>query len=385
MGGEVTRLGAAGFCAIAVSFGPARAGYGLFLPDFREEFGLSIELSGLVASGLQAGYLAALVAVGLLVARTGARALILLGMLAAGGGMALVAFAPGAPVLAIGVVVAGMSAGWAWAPYNDAVESAVPRRLRGRVLSVISTGTTFGVLAAGLTALLADEAWRTAWVVFALSAVAAGAMNLAFVRGGSVSPRGTSGPRFLVRRGAVPLFGVAFSFGAVSAFYWAFAVELVSRSVALPVAAGPLFYVVVGLAGFAGLFTGDAVRRFGIVRVLLAVMATLTLAAGLLAGAPGVLAACGASAAFYGVGVMAMSSLLAIWSSLAFPEGPSTGFSATLLFFGVGCVAGPAVLGGLAGSAGLETAFAVAAAVTLLTAAAAFLPPGEPAEVHPRS
>ena len=55
------------------------------------------------------------------------------------------------------------------------------------------------------------------------------------------------------------------------------------------------------------------------------------------------------------------------------------------LFVATGCVAGPAVLGGLAGSAGLETAFAVAAAATLLTAAAAFLPPGEPAEVHSRS
>ena len=49
MGVEAGRVGAAAFCAIAVSFGPARAGYGLFLPQFRDEFGLSIQLSGLVA------------------------------------------------------------------------------------------------------------------------------------------------------------------------------------------------------------------------------------------------------------------------------------------------------------------------------------------------
>ena len=38
------RLGLAGFFAIAVAFGPARSGFGLFLPDFRREFGLSTEI-----------------------------------------------------------------------------------------------------------------------------------------------------------------------------------------------------------------------------------------------------------------------------------------------------------------------------------------------------
>ncbi len=99
--GEAKRLGTAGFCAIAVGFGPARAGYGLFLPDFRDEFGLSIGLSGLVASGLQAGYLVALTLVGLLVARVGPRPFVVVGMSAAGLGMVLVALVPGAILLAV--------------------------------------------------------------------------------------------------------------------------------------------------------------------------------------------------------------------------------------------------------------------------------------------
>ena len=63
------QLGLAGFFATAVAFGPARNGYGLFLPDIREEFGLSTVILGLIASGLYAGYLAALFAVGLFAAR----------------------------------------------------------------------------------------------------------------------------------------------------------------------------------------------------------------------------------------------------------------------------------------------------------------------------
>jgi sugar phosphate permease len=70
---EAGRLGLAGFFATAVAFGPARNGYGLFLPEIREEFGLSTAMLGFIASGLYAGYLVALAAVGLLAARLGPR------------------------------------------------------------------------------------------------------------------------------------------------------------------------------------------------------------------------------------------------------------------------------------------------------------------------
>ncbi|MEJ7842306.1 MAG: MFS transporter, partial [Rubrobacter sp.] len=119
--GASGRLGLAGFVATAVTFGPARNGYGLFLPEIREEFGLSTQMLGFIASGLYAGYLAALLAVGLFAARTGPRLPVLVGLFSAGVGTTLVAFSPNATVLAAGVILAGTGAGWSWAPYNDAV------------------------------------------------------------------------------------------------------------------------------------------------------------------------------------------------------------------------------------------------------------------------
>jgi MFS family permease len=76
------------------------------------------------------------------------------------------------------------------------------------------------------------------------------------------------------------------------------------------------------------------------------------------------------SAVLFGTGVMFMSALLSIWSSDVFPESPSRGFSSALFVFGVGLTAGPASLGALAASFGLEVMFLVAAAVTALTALA---------------
>ena len=272
-----------------------------------------------------------------------------------------------------------MSAGWSWAPYNDAADRAVPPSYQDRVLSVVSTGTTFGILASGLVALAAGAGWRFAWFAFALGAVAAAVPNALVLPGASGDDAGDDegGPSrrpgwgWLLRAEAAPLFVVALVFGVTSAFYFSFAVDLVARSGGLSrAAAGAAFYSVLGAAGFVGLLTGDAVDRFGLGRVLLATLAFLSVAAFLLGAAPSFLPSVVFSAALFGAGVMLMSALLSIWSSAVFPEGPSRGFSAALFVFGVGLTAGPAFLGALAASFGLEAMFLVVAAATALAALA---------------
>ncbi|HEV2094444.1 MAG TPA: MFS transporter [Rubrobacter sp.] len=370
-----SRLGLAGFSATAVTFGPARNGYGLFLPDIREEFGLSTEVLGFVASGLYAGYLAALLAVGLLAARTGPRLPVLAGLLSAGVGTALVALSPNPAVLAVGVVLAGTGAGWSWAPYNDAVGLTVPACSRDRVLSAISTGTTFGIAVVGLAALAAANyglPWRAAWFAFAAGSLAVAALNAALLprapaSEGKAKTFGWPGLGWFWCAASAPLFGVALSFGVVNAVYWSFAVDLVSSAAGSSAATGPLLYVALGVFGFAGLLTGDAVARFGLGRTLAATLVSLGVAAGLLGLAPGSLAAVAASAALFGAGVMTMSALLSVWSSAVFRERPSAGFSAALLLFGVGGIAGPAAAGSAADQYGLGKVFIFVAALAIST------------------
>ena len=352
-----------------MTFGPARSGHGLFLPYFREEFGLSTALLGLIASGLFLGYLLALSAAGLLAARVGPFPLITAGLASAALGMALVAFAPNPPMLAAGVLLAGSSAGWTWAPYNDAAKHAAGRR-RGRVLSVISTGTTFGILAAGLSALLVGQDWRSAWLAFAGAAVVALVPNVFALRGranADATPPDLTW-RDLVQVGAAPLFVVTASFGVVNAFYFSFAVDLVVSTGISRVSGGPILYALVGAAGICGLFTGDAVSRLGACLVLRVTLVGLGVAALLLGVAPSSWAAVGVSASLFGAGVMVVSALLSIWSSIVFAAQPSVGFSATLFVFGVGLTLGPVALSALVGPFGLEAAFLVSGVVAMLTA-----------------
>jgi predicted MFS family arabinose efflux permease len=373
------RVGLAGFAATAVAYGPARTGYGLFAPDFREEFGLSTGTVGVIGSGLQAGFLLALVATALLVARLGPRLLVAAGGVSATVGMLLVAVSPNVATLASGVIVAGMTAGFCWSPYNDLARHTVAARSRTRVLSVVSTGTTLGIAASGLVALAAVVGglpWRAAWLVFVAGAVLSAVLNAlllpripasrskATTREGAAAPG--RGVGWLLRAGSAPLFVVASSFGVVNAFYWSFNADLVSSAgVPLP-NAGPVLYVALGVTGFAGLLTGDLVDRVGLGPTLRLTLLFLGAGAGLLGVLPGSLVAVGASAVFYGAGVMLMSALLSVWSSKVFDERPSEGFTAALVLFGVGGVVGPAALGALGAAFGLGTAFVAAAALILL-------------------
>ena len=367
------RLGLAGFAATAVAYGPARTGYGLFIPDFREEFGISTWAAGAIGSGLQGGFLLALVATALLVGRLGPRLLVAAGGISAIAGMLLVALSPNQATLTIGVFVAGMSAGFCWSPYNDLAGQTVRAESRARVLSAVSTGTTLGIAVAGLVALAAvwgDLPWRAAWLAFVAAAVLSALLNALLLPGmsggGERETARRPGVGWIFRAGSSPLFVVAFSFGVVNAFYWSFNADIVS-SAGFPFPnAGQVLYVVLGAAGFIGLLTGDLVERIGLDRTLRITLLCLGSGTMLLGIAPGSIAVVGVAAVLYGAGVMFMSALLSLWSSAVFRERPSEGFTAALLFFGVGGVVGPAVLGALGGAFGLGSAFVVAAVLILL-------------------
>lgn len=385
MKGSSLRLGLAGLSMIAVSFGFARYGYGLFVPVFREEFAMSTAALGLVSSAAYAAYLIALLLAGFLSARVSPRAPAVLGGASAVVGMVLVALSPTTTVLAAGVLLASTSSGLTWAPFTDAVAQAVRPETRNRTLSIISTGTTFGLMTAGPVSLLAEANWRGAWLVFAVLALASTVWNARLLPGKAYhgyagSPESGPGEGNGDRSGAqrtwlawqwllgarpLPLFYAAFAYGLAGAFYWTYAADLALQS-GLPSAARSILWTAVGLAGIAGLATGDFVGRFGLRPVLAVTLLVLAAATVVLGAAPGSWATVVLSGVLYGPGFMTMAALLSLWSSSVFTDRPSTGFSATLLLLALGSIAGPATLGLLAEAIGLRAAFLVTAGFILL-------------------
>ena len=262
---------------IAVTYGLARFAYGLFLPEMRESLGLSDSVLGLIGAGSYAGYCLAVIGALVFTSRAGPRFMAVAAGAVAVVGMAAVAGAPTAWVLALGVLVAGSSSGLASPPMGEAVATSVPERSRDRANALINSGTSVGVALSGPAALLVAERWRAAWVAFALVGGAVVAWNAFVMPRGPVADEAPGrvaqadvprlSARYLVGPGSLSLFAAATAVGFASAAYWTFSRDLVVRFGDLSGASSTIFWIVIGVAGLAGGLAGDLVQRFGLSRV----------------------------------------------------------------------------------------------------------------------
>ena len=352
----------------------ARYGYGLFVPDLRADFALSTEVVGLLATGSTAAYLVATSAVAFLTTRGGPRLPVVLGALVAAAGTLMVALAEGKLILGLGVVVAGASPGLAFPPFSDAVARLIEPERQDRALTLISSGTSYGVLLAGPIALLAGGAWRAAWLAFAALALVVAAWTARVLPGHGRSRAREPWLRTVLSVRAGPLLAAGFLVGIAIAVYFTFAVDLVARASSLPRSAGPALLVAIGVAGIAGGLAGDLIARIGLRRALWATVAPLTLALILLPLAPASGPAVVSSALLFGVSFIGLTGVLAVWGARAFPQRPDAGLAAMLFLLFVGQLVGPALAGLVGGRYGLAPAFYLSA---LLVAAIGLLDPGK--------
>lgn len=368
----------AGVAVIAATYGLGRYAYGLFLPEIREDFGLSTAVLGLIASGSYAAFLIGTAVSSVVAARTGPRFPVVIGGLSAATGMLMIGTSQGPLVLAAGVVLAGSGSGWAYPPMPDAVARLVNEERRARTLTAINSGTSYGVMLAGPVALLAGSQWRVAWLAFAALALCATLWNARLLPGKAGPGETAALPRlrwswFVCPRSG-PLLVAALMLGLTSAVYWTFAVDLISQTGSFSGAGGRIFFVCVGVAGIFGGLAGSLIGRFGLrgtfraaVLVLAVSLCLLPLTISSWAGVLG-------SGLLFGVAFIMMTGASAVWVMEVFRDRPSAGLGAYLLIFSVGQLVGPVLAGLIADPLGLEAAFYLAGAIT---GAAALLGPRE--------
>jgi predicted MFS family arabinose efflux permease len=356
----------------------ARYGYGLLLPDIRREYGLGPALLGAIGTASYVGYLAATVLAGAFAARLGTRrTAVTAGVLAATGMIVAGASRSTGPFVA-GILVAGASAGLAFAPFADAAGS-VPPAARARVLATINCGTGYGVALAAPIAILAGAAWHSAWLAFATVAVLATLWAAYVLPAGAGSAAGGRDPgygwRAVLCRRALPLLTGGVLIGLGSSTYWTFAVDHLTVSGSLSSAASRTFLGIVGVASVLATLTADLARRLGPRPTFMATTVAEAAALALLALVPSSLVAAIASAVLFGTAYNATVAIQAIWSAHVFADRPSLGVSAAMAANGAGLLLGPLVAGLLAGPLGLGPVLLAGAGVV---AAAGLLAPREP-------
>jgi predicted MFS family arabinose efflux permease len=337
------------------------------------EFGLDATTAGAIASGSYGAYCVAIVVATVATARWGARPVAVAAGACATVGTAVIALAPGAAVLAVGVVLAGSSTGLASPPLAQAVARTAPPRLEPRLQTVVNAGTGLGVLVSGPVALFLAGHWRWAWAAFSVAALAVTlwAWTTVPARPGPVTTRSSRSvsartASLLAPRGAWVLLAAAGVTGLGSAAVWTFGRDLVSSGAGD--LTGVVVWIALGAAGLLGAFAGDLTTRLGLARCWSAAMLLLGGATALLALGADVPALAVVTGAVFGAVYIALSGLLLLWAPRVHPDRPVFGVGAAFLVLALGQALGAPLLGVLADAVGLPGAFLVAAVVCALGA-----------------
>ncbi|MGY1693165.1 MFS transporter [Geodermatophilus sp. SYSU D01105] len=366
-------LVASGLLVVAVTYGLSRYGFGLYLPQFRSDLGLTSGITGGIAAGSYLAYCVAAVLALRLVDRGRARRALWTAGVSAAAGSLLVAAAGSTPVLAIGALVAGSGAGAASPALVAAVVATVPPRAEPRSQALVNSGTGAGVLAGGLVVLAWPGEWRWAWSGFAGGALVVTwwADRSACWSPSSPGPgRAQSGLR-LPRLGRALTAGLLA--GAGGAGVWTFGPDVTTAS-GLSTEVTGLLWCLLGGAALLGSLSGSLVRRAGlpaawVISAGLAVAGTV-----LLAWRPGSVPAAGSALALFGCGFVALSGVLIAWGSRLAPGAAAQATALLFVALTVGQAAGAALLGLLVDAAGTPATLVAAAA--LLSAAAVAAPRG---------
>jgi predicted MFS family arabinose efflux permease len=375
------RLAAAGLAMIAVCYGLARFAYGLFVPAFTAEFGLDAATAGAIASSSYVAYCVAIVVATLGTARWGPRRVVIAAGLAAAAGTGLIAGAPNVAVLAVGVVIGGSSTGLASPPLAEAVTRWVDAKRADRVQTVVNAGTGLGVSVSGPVALLLSNSWRLAWVVFCVLAVLVTIWTAVAVPGGArqdgapaTAPR--SSPDAPARRagrwrpGLARLLLAAATMGIGSSAVWVFGRDVVITVGQVSPLASTVMWIVMGVAGIAAAFTGDLVAKIGLGWAWVAGMLLLGTATATIALAPGSVPAIFSGAAVFGAVYIALTSVLLVWGTRAYPDMPAFGVGAPFLVLALGQATAAPVVGLLSDATSPAVAFGAAALAAVLGALA---------------
>jgi predicted MFS family arabinose efflux permease len=363
-----------GAAMIAVTFGLARYGYGLLLPDMRAETGMTAATAGVISSAAYASYLVVNIGVVQLASRWGPR-------LAVGGaaalaalGMLAIAVADGVVLLAVGVLVAGAAAGMAFPPYADIVDREVAPARRDMVWSTISSGTGWGVALAGPIAIVAGDHWRAAWAVFVVLAVGVGVLATvkAPAHDGDQMRRPQLSMSWFFCPRSRPLLVSAVLVGGGSSTWWAFSVDAM-RNTGLDATSARIVYAACGAAMLLASFSGVVFERRGLRSSYLGSTVLLAASLALLAVATANLAAVLVAAVLFGAFYATVIAAHGIWSARVFSTHPAAGLAAVSTALTIGTLAGPVLAGIAIQYAGYAPALTGAAVVAL--AALPFCPP----------
>lgn len=353
---------------IAVAFG--RLAYGLILPFMRNGLGLSYQQAGNLGTASALGYFGFVMLAGVLAARRGGRATVLLGTSLLTLGFAGLTVSENYSLQLVLMLMLGFGTAFAFTPVISLLAGWFPAR-RGAVIGTTNSGIGLGMVCAGalvpyLNSAYGSIGWRVTWGVFAAVAATATIAVFAFLRNPPIHGDASHKAQTPVDKGSVyrnrHVLAVGMLYGVVGLTYITQAIFMYSFALDSGVSAltaGRLTAAMGVLSIFASPGWGWVSDRFGRASAL-TVAVSLTLIGTLIPVLWPVLPGFVLHYLIVGCTVSGMfTSILAASSESVQPQQAPLAVSFVTLFYAAGQFIGPAVAGLIIEHTGeFRTAFA---------------------------
>jgi predicted MFS family arabinose efflux permease len=361
-----TSLGITGFSLIAVTYGMARFSWGLMMPEVAKEVPFSPQVVGIIAACSYLAYCLAIVCTPLLVSRFGPRMPAMTAALAAAVGLLLLVLAHSPLMLAVGLFIAGTSAGLSSPALAEAVSQRISAHHQPQVNTVINAGTGAGIIVSVPILLAMPGGWRMACMIFAALAALCLFLIYRHIPAGTVEKMQQS--PLTLREGFSPamlrLAIIALISGAASAAWWSFGPDILGHHLGVNTQLRSLLWLISGAAGILAVFTGLLARYLTWTQIYRLSQLCMALPLLLMAFSQSDSGWLIPAVAMCGAGYVTLSGVLLVYAADALRQAPATGVSIAFFMLAAGQVVGSALFGQIYAGYGASVALLVFAGMS---------------------
>lgn len=357
---------------IAVTYGLARFAFGLLLPDISKDLNLDSGVMGLISSATYIAYCLAIAISTYYSNQKDPKIFVILAGLTSILGIFTIAVSNEAFLLFTGVFIAGMSTGFGSPAYGEIVQNNINITAQNKANTWINAGTGFGIAVSGPIAYIWSGDWRVVYLIFGIMAIIVLIMNYVSISKFSKLPKKheyKSSPYSLktLFKNSININIAAVILGCSSAIYWTFSKDYISLVPSNSEFITSSFWILVGVSGIIGGFSGGLINRFPIKFLYIAVVSMMALSILSLNINNANLFIIYLSALLFGGSYVFLTGILMIWGIKVFNKAPSLGIGIPFFTLAFGQIIGAMVSGNLIQFFSYEMAFGFFGLFSLLS------------------